>query len=533
MKKKLLRLSIITVTAAFLGSCLGGGEKISEVDLIPVSNGDEYQYIDREGKIIINPQFSEATVFRNGLALVKTSGDSNDRAWGYIDETGKYTINATYHDATVFSEEIAWVVAKNQAPIAINTKGETIFELKEAERVKIFKEGLAAFMIEEEDGETKWGFVDTSGNIKINPQFKFVKNFNNGKCAFLNGDDQWGYIDREGRIIINAQFDGVADFTDDKAVVNVDGEYGIIDETGKYLVNPQFDKAIADGKNYMINEGGKWGWSDSEGQIFINPQFDYAHPFNGNDYAPVESGGEWGFVDINGKYAINPQFDAALPFNGDLSLVGNAKKFGFIDREGKYVVNPQFKSPSMDYYNYIVLGSSKYEYVNSDFVDIDAINAAISLESPEGLTFEYTFGQIAHEMDKTFRSNDYNYEIVEDKKINKRFSYSLYVDGEPFKEERVQRGSGYYSYWDTEIVFDRDAKPSSFIYYFSADPELMMDVLRKRIISEGCKKVVNVNGRETHANGEDGEIEVYEGKGKKIELNIIEGGTTQLKILPS
>jgi len=35
---------------SILSSCGGGGDSISEVNLIPVKSGKEFQYIDKEGK---------------------------------------------------------------------------------------------------------------------------------------------------------------------------------------------------------------------------------------------------------------------------------------------------------------------------------------------------------------------------------------------------------------------------------------------------------------------------------------------------
>jgi hypothetical protein len=531
MKKKLLRLSFVTTVAALLSSCFGTDSKIAEVDLIPVSNGKEYQYIDREGKISINPQFSVATVFRNELALVKTSGDYSKQSWGYIDGEGKYAINARYMDATVFSEEISWVVEKNGAPTALNTKGDTLFVLEQAESVRIFKEGLAAFNVEEEDGENNWGFVDASGIVKINPQFQYVKNFSEGMSAFRNEDGEWGYINREGKIVINPQFDSADDFVEDRAVVTLDDQYGIIDKNGKFLVNPQFDMAKPDGDNYLVKEGDKWGWCDYEGKMIINPQFDDAFPFGGKDYAPVKSAGEYGFVDIEGKFIINPQFKAAVPFNGNLAMVSSAGKIGLIDQEGKYVVNPQFEKVSSDYVDYITYGTSRYESVNSDYFDIEAVNSAVSFESPAGIPLNSTFAEIAESLNYTFRKNDYYYKIIDGEKINKKVSYSLFVHGNAFKKVEVKKGSGYYSYISTEKVFDGEAKPTSFTFSFSVtDYDLILEILRKKIITEGYEKVTNPDGPDRAYEG--GEIEVYRGKDKELKIYMAEGNA-YLEIIPN
>jgi len=381
--KSTLQLFAILLAISFLSSCGGGGKSVSEVKLIPVKSGKDFQYIDKEGKIVINPQFSEATIFRNGLALVKTSGD--EPKWGFISEDGKFAITANYKSATVFSDDLAWVVSENAPPTAINSKGEIKVTLQDAETVKIFKEGLSAFSIIDSSG-VKWGFVDKEGKVKINPQFSNTGNFSNGKCAVENSDGKWGYIDKEGKMLINYQFEKAKEFVDGKAIVVSGDKTGLIDETGKYLINPQFSNMLDDGGKYLIEQDRKWGWCDKEGKIVINPQFGEAFPFMGNDLAAVQSGKSWGYIDIDGKIIINPQFDMALPYNGKLALVVSSRKVGFIDAEGKYIINPQFDAVSNDLVMYMLNGSSEFESVATDYFNITSIVNRININNPEGLS---------------------------------------------------------------------------------------------------------------------------------------------------
>lgn len=367
MKNTLHLLTVTFLAAIFLSSC-GGGDSISEIDLIPIVSGNEYQYIDKEGNIVINPQFSEATIFREGLALVKTSGD--ERKYGFINEDGKYVVNALYKDATVFSDGLAWVVMEGGAPSAIDKKGEMIFTLSNAAEVRIFKDKLAAFSVaNEEDYSVKFGFVDKQGEVVINPQFSEVRNFSDGLCGVMNDDGKWGFIDKEGSIVINYQFDDVRDFKGGKCIVQSDNKSGVIDEEGKYIINPQFDWMSIDGDMFLVEQGGKYGWCDKEGKLIINPQFKDAYQFNGNSIAAVQSGKSWGYVDKEGKIVINPQFDEAYPFNGNNALVFNADKIGLIDKEGKYLVNPQFDNVAYDYLYYVTSGGAagQYEFAITDY----------------------------------------------------------------------------------------------------------------------------------------------------------------------
>ena len=467
MKHKLQLIAFVAVTS-ILSSCGSGGDSISEVDLIPVKSGKEYQYIDQEGKIIINPQFKNAGVFRDGLALVRTSGD--DSKLGFINEDGKYVINAQYLEATEFSDGLAWVVAENAAPAAIDKKGEVKFTLQDAEEVSRFKNELAAFKVVNEDGEQKYGFVNKEGKIVINPQFSYASNFSNGMCAVRNDDFKWGFIDKEGKITINYQFDYTDDFKNGKCIVTSDNKQGVIDIDGKYIINPQFTEMKIDGNMFLVRQESKWGWCDEDGKLEINPQFVNAFEFNGNSTTPVQSGKTFGYIDKEGKYTVNPQFDYAWPFNGRLALVMNAGQYGFIDKDGKYVINPQFNEVSNSYKEYIV-GNDKFDEVSTDYFNIGAIISLVDFDSPEGITEDANFFTVAQKcLDLEGEDPDGSFEkyktthFLYEKKITNDARYKFQVKGTAFDKIKVQKGSGWYTYTDTEYRFNGKNKPTGYTY---------------------------------------------------------------------
>ena len=462
--KVTIQLVAVMIVTSILSSCGGGGDSISEVNLIPVKSGKDFQYIDKEGKIVINPQFKNATVFRDGLALVETSGD--EPKFGFITEDGKYAVNAMYKEATVFSDGLAWVVSENEAPTAIDKKGEIKFTLQDAEEVRLFKDGLAAFSMVNEEGEEKWGFVDKTGKVVINPQFSSVSNFRDGLCGVRNDDDKWGFINKEGTITINYQFDGANDFKNGKCIVTSSNKDGVIDKEGKYIINPQFTDMQIDGDIFLVNQDGKRGWCDKDGKLIINPQFGNAYPFNGNDITSVQSGKSYGYIDKEGKILINPQFDEALSFNGKLALVVSGDKIGFIDKDGKYVINPQFDEPSKDLINYFLTGGSEYSTANTDYFNVGAITAILNFDSPEGFTFSSTFEDVMkkHELDESdFRRNRSEFEVISDWKISNDASYNFYVLGSAH-DIKIDN-SGWYP--SEKYVFNGKNKPTGYAYSIS------------------------------------------------------------------
>lgn len=62
--------------------------------LKPVNPRSKWGYIDRIGRIVIKPQFDDATYFRAGLAAVGIRVGNKDK-WGYTDKNGRYVWSPT------------------------------------------------------------------------------------------------------------------------------------------------------------------------------------------------------------------------------------------------------------------------------------------------------------------------------------------------------------------------------------------------------------------------------------------------------
>lgn len=456
MKKIFILLTILALSVLFF-SCRFFGKK-EEIKLIPVEIEGKFQYIDLEGKIIINPQFARATLFHDGLALVATKSEKS--LLGYIDEEGKYVISPIYKEATIFNEGLAWVVAPNAAPKAINQKGDIVITLQDAERVRVFSEGLAAFSVE--DSITHWGFVDNKGKVVITPQFKQVGYFSEEKCAVENREGKWGFINKEGKLIINYQFEEAYSFFDGQAVVSYNDKMGTIDKEGKYIINPQYSQMISDGELFLIVQEGKCGWCDKTGKIIINPQFEEALFFGSYDLAPVNTGEMWGYVDKEGKIQINPQFDEAFSFFGELAPVVSGDKIGFIDKDGKFVINPQFDDIDEE----LIFISQEKEFmfdyfgqVQTDYFNVTAVIGNINLENPEGFTFSSSMDEILKKFNikkDDFNIYTYHHTIKENVKIGREIYKNFYVIADASKS--VQDG------WYSKSVYDPKAQAKGFKY---------------------------------------------------------------------
>ncbi|WP_395767762.1 WG repeat-containing protein [Aquirufa sp.] len=347
MKYRLIGIVIFSFLQLFT-SCYLFNFK-DKYELIPVKSDSKWGYINKKGNYIINPQFAEANLFYDDLALVKEDGP--DGKYGFINKEGQFIIKPTYKFATSFSEGLAWVTSTLSHPQLINTKGEVITELKSATYVYTFNEGLAAFS----NDKNLYGFVNKSGEVVITPQFHSVGYFSQGLCAVSNEKGDVGFIDKTGKLVMNYQFGGSVllesfTFHEDLCVVlGKNDKYGVINKEGEFVINPQYEY-LNDNCNGMFGfrMENKLGWIDKTGKILINPQFEDFSQFVYNGLAPILSGKTYGYIDKEGSFKINPQFEMAYAFIGKIAAVRSGEKFGFIDGEGKFVINPQFDDVHID-----------------------------------------------------------------------------------------------------------------------------------------------------------------------------------------
>jgi hypothetical protein len=453
----LFGLSLLLTATAVLTGC--GGSSAPGIELFPVTNGDTYEYVNRKGEIVINPQFDNATVFRNGVALVKPDGQS---AWAYINPKGEYVSEKRYLNATSFSEGLAWVVEEDRAPTAIDPKGKVKFDLKEAQRVEVFRNGLAAFT----NYNARWGFADTKGKVVIEPRFFSVRNFSEDLCAVLDSTGKYGYINKKGEYAITPQFDRARDFHKGLAIVELDNKYGVVDKNGKYVINPQFKSMAADGELFIVEQDGKTGWCDAGGKYVINPQFRHAYPFCGSNLAPASSGDNWGYIDKKGAYVINPQFSEATPFSGNVAIVESGNQYGMIDKAGKYVANPQFKKIHFDILSYLS-GEILFSSVETDYFNAEDVAAYFNFDHPEGLSAASNYGDIIGKFSVKqgdfSKYNDYR-TVIKDRKVGAKVTYSFTVNGSPYDKKQVTKSGWWSNYTSTESVFNGNRNPQSYSY---------------------------------------------------------------------
>lgn len=268
---------------------------------------------DDEGKIRLFPAYTE---------------EDDTRKWGFINDKGEFVIQPVYEGINCIKEtNLAWVYVRGDSEGSLKTgiidriSGNIILPL-EYESLKNFSEGLAVV----KDAEGQYKVIDEQGKVLFEIEKDFCDlfyEFHDGVVRFYiniqgprSREARFGFLDKTGKVIIEPTLLDAENFTDGKAlVVTAEGQNAIIDKKGNVLSILDFANCggLSEGLLAFRDEATDMhGYANTNGECVLPPCFAEAYPFqNGVAIVGVsdrEQGIVFGLINKEGKYIIKPEY---------------------------------------------------------------------------------------------------------------------------------------------------------------------------------------------------------------------------------
>ncbi len=341
-------------------------------------------YIDHHGDVVLMPEF-EGTFktfhFSEGLASVLMGFTDysyyNDGKWGFMDRTGRLIVEPWFDYASSFSQGLAMIrmgPRKGGKWGFINKAGEIVMQ-PQFSSARDFQGGCAVVSVGGtwKDGQLtrgRWAFADKFGKLTFVPSVDYLGNFSDG-LAIVQVGKKWGFVDRAGKLAIESKFYQVRDFSQGRAAFEKrpedsasNGRWGYIDKSGTIVVEPKFFMAdkFSEGLAAVIEGSPRKGFCykyiDANGNVVIETKYNLARRFS-EGLACVAIGKlyesskgldtTWGYIDKIGRTVIEPQFDSAEDFCEGIAsvlLLGGRGRYSYIDRSGKFISAPDSANTS-------------------------------------------------------------------------------------------------------------------------------------------------------------------------------------------
>ena len=287
-----------------------------------VSMQDKWGYVDETGEYVIQPQFSYADKFYEGMAVVK---DCDTGLYGYIDSFGEWVIPPQFDWASGFVNGYAVVAMQyhensegtyttGQKEGCIDIYGEYILE-PEYERVFTDKEKPGKFLISK-DGQT-YTWIDEDFEVQ----------------SVISKDE---YEEINGEVVLE-HLEVV--FDDDNEIIKRINEKGNVEETNydefykalerQNLLDDYYMGLYENGMCPLLKEyyGEKDGY---EG---------YIYGFMNSDFELVTEIIYFTFDDLEAGY-----FDDDIALVRTLPDEDGMVSYGYIGKDGKWLIKKQYSS---------------------------------------------------------------------------------------------------------------------------------------------------------------------------------------------
>ena len=327
------------------------------------SPDSKWGFIDKTGKLVISAQFDDVGPFSEGLAAVNQNGK-----WGYIDRSGEVVIHITYKSAWAFHEGFARVLPFDGPDHFINTAGK-ILEGENWSAADDFSNGRARVLV----GHL-FGYIDTSGQLVIQPIYKRGWNFEESVCI-VEYEDKLGVIDLQGEPILKTEYDQIKKSTEKQILLcKKENTSYALDFSGKELIKMEAAKMTdSNGESISIREGDKmflvkvtdasvrsqpfiniiylgenlWaGRIDTgyhllskDGTLMSDTSYTQINKFS-DGFAAYSKGDYWGYMDTSGREVTGEIFGLAWDYREGFARAGFKEGIAFINNSQELAFYP-------------------------------------------------------------------------------------------------------------------------------------------------------------------------------------------------
>ncbi len=277
---------------------------------------------------------------------------NNEIKYGYIDATGKFVLEPAFDAAMDFNDGAA-VVMMDSKYCVIDDGGNILF-VNEGP-INDYRNGYAVFAKVDTNGNSSYGYLDTKGNVVIEPGFTQASNFTkDGKAYVSKGNGLYEQIDKTGAVLesydLGSKYNYAISIEDGYLVYpeTDTNTVGVITMKGEDIFRPKYSDIVYLGNDlFGMKKPGLESYEESmvaEQAIFNikgEQLSDYIYYDLGsfyNNYSTATNDESTFFVGMDGQIVANlPKFEGrgTVRLLGDIisALIDNNQAYYNLDKK--------------------------------------------------------------------------------------------------------------------------------------------------------------------------------------------------------
>lgn len=385
--KKIVILVVIAIIILLtFGFLIIRNKKYSQAANISISdykyfvlynNEDKVGVIDREGKEIIPPKYTDIYI-PNPLKDVFICFNGEER---HIVNSNDEEIFTDYQDVSglVTSEDSLLVLEnnvlkykKNELYGLINLDGKMLTE-PIYEEVSSLKNRPGRILVKKDD---RYGVLDTNGKVVVPVLYYSI--IGDEYCEEENGYQNtgfivsnksktgilYGYYNSNGKKILETKYESISrilEYNDNSTylIVMLNGKKGVL-KNGRKLIDLNYQDVMysRNSKIFIVNKNGKYGFFAKNGKEILEPKYE-AYEIAG-EYISVKENDKNVLYDINGNYIDQKNYKSILE-------VGNSSYFIAIsEKDNSYSILSKDVNIENSYKNISYLFDNLFTFTNQE-----------------------------------------------------------------------------------------------------------------------------------------------------------------------
>ncbi|TGM90127.1 WG repeat-containing protein [Leptospira licerasiae] len=303
-----------------------------------ISIGKDYfnqGVIDSDGNIIVEPEYSNGTLFIYGSMLPVFWFYDGRTSKVFLSKTLLRTFPGKVRVRSVLDEEQLIIIEQEDQFAAIDFAGRDLVSLRRGS-YSGYAEGM--FLIKVGD---RYQFLDRNGKLPVNATFENANIFSES-LAPVKSKNKWGFLNIKGTWAIQATFDEARQFQNGLAAVKVADQWGYIDRSSKFIIPPQFKDAdeftMGGIAKVLLPEGCQIVSKNGT----LGPKGDYCN-VKGNQLIQISSEGSKRYVLFNERSEFIELGEAGESFPNYFSFYQNGR-IGLVSPDTGFVISPEYDS---------------------------------------------------------------------------------------------------------------------------------------------------------------------------------------------